>query len=317
MKKLFTTLWMVFILSVLLVAQCGPTPFLPMYASTSFWRQQLPSNPTLASNSAAIVQTAFTSVATPNCPLCGSFVNSHTWAQPPIFNHPTDQLYTVTCTLFCSVASVQFRIPAGAQPATGSDGHLGVIDQTLKQELDMWQAVYNSTNNTWSASTVLVNSTVGWGAACAQGQHCNSAVASGFALFGGAVWPDEIRAGVIQHALSMTTPNTLPNVIACPATHTDGQDGANGIPEGAHIFLDPSVNINSFGWPSWFVIIAKALQTYGAYISDTSGGPSIRGVDDTNLGTDTWASVGVSNQSPLTPSNFPWSSLRVIQWSTC
>jgi len=40
----------------------------------------------------------------------------------------------------CSIEGAQVHIPNGAQPAGGTDAHLGVVDQTNGNEYDMWQA---------------------------------------------------------------------------------------------------------------------------------------------------------------------------------
>ena len=98
----------------------------------------------------------------------------------------------------------------------------------------MWEARYNPSNDTWSAAAVVVNDLFGWGATCPQGQQCNGAVAAGFAALGGAVRPEEIAQGQIDHALALATPYNLAKYIACPATHTDGNAPAPpALPEGA------------------------------------------------------------------------------------
>ena len=162
----------------------------------------------------------------------------------------------------------------------------------------------------------MINDVTGWGASCALGQHCNGAVAAGFALLGGAVRPEEIAQGHIDHALSITTPYTRANYIACPATHNDGKFADTAaIPEGAQIQLDPAFNVDGQSWPAWEKVIAKALQKYGAFVSDTGGSLAIRGVTDMNLGTDTWAAAGTPKGPSL--SNLPWSSFRVLTIQSC
>jgi hypothetical protein len=141
-------------------------------------------------------------------------------------------------------------------------------------------------------------------------------VASGFAALGGLVRPEEIAQGHIDHALHLMTPYTRANYIACPATHTDGQkNDTAAIPEGARIQLDPAFNVDAQSWPAWEKIIAKALQTYGAYVVDSSGAMSFRGVTDQNLGATNWASVNTPKGGSL--SNLPWSSMRVLQIQSC
>jgi hypothetical protein len=57
------------------------------------------------------------------------------------------------------------------------------------------------------------------------------------------------------------------------------------------------------------------LQTYGAYVVDTSGTLALYAVSDMNTSNTTWASVGMTKLPSL--SNLPWSSFRVIQIQSC
>lgn len=106
---------------------------------------------------------------------------------------------------------------------------------------------------------------------------------------GGVVRPEEIAQGHIDHALSLMVPVIRSGYIASPATATDGSTNApNAIPEGAHLQLDPSVNVDAQPWPTWEKVIAKALQTYGAYVSDHGGSLAFYGQTDMNAGNTTW-----------------------------
>jgi hypothetical protein len=188
-------------------------------------------------------------------------------------------------------------------------------------ETDMWVAVYDSANDSWSASWIGNTTVSGWGAFCKNVpgniQHCNGPTAAGFALLGGVVRPTEIAQGHIDHAIKLATPYTRASLIACPATHTDGKytDPAS-LPHGGRIQLDPAFNVDAQPWALWQKILAKALQKYGAYGSDTSGSLSLKGESDQDGAHGiTWASIGV----PLGPSLswLPWSSFRVLQIVAC
>lgn len=293
-------------LSLVVTANSG---FHRWFADSSFWNTPIPTNPAIDSNSAAILAAAVT-------PFVGSatFSNSDAWGISYIDGtNISAKTYTVACTQFCTGDTINFPIPAGAQPTTGSDHHLVVINGT--QELDMWEASYDATTDSWSAGVRVINDITGWGAYCALGQHCNGSEASGFALLGGDIRPEEIKQGHIDHALSMITPYTRAAYIACPATHTDGVYADPAIPEGARVQLDPSFNVDAQSWPDWEKMIAKALQVYGAYIVDTGGALAVRGVTDQNLGSDSWASVNAPKAASI--SNLPWDQVRVLQIQSC
>lgn len=280
------------------------------YSGTSFWNVPIPADPAIDPNSNAIVAKSIVPYAAG-----AAFSNSDAWGISYIDGTTKpSKPYTVACTRYCKGDTVVFSIPPGARPTTGSDHHLAVING--KQELDMWLASYDPAKDAWSAGVRVVNDLSGEGALCARGQHCNGAEASGFALLGGTIRPAEIERGHIDHALAMITPYTRAGYIACPATHTDGKaEDPAAIPEGAHVQLDPAVNVDAQPWPVWEKIIAKALQTYGAYIVDTGGALAVRGVTDQNQGGNQWASVRVPKGGNI--SDIPWRRLRVLRIQPC
>ena len=242
-----------------------------------------------------------------------NFANTDAWGVPIVFASSTDKLYNVGCTKYDCGTSISFRIPRGAKPTTGSDHHLVVVDGS--KELDMWEAVYDSTNDSWSAGSRYVTDAYGWGAMCALGQHCNGSVAAGFAAFGGIPRPEEFSGDYIPHALTITTPLTKSGFIACPATHTDGKSTASGaIPEGARVQLDPSFDVAAQSWPRWKKVIARTLQIYGAYVSDTGGTLAIRGEADLNR-SGAWSNAGVPEGASI--SDLPWAKMRVLTIKSC
>lgn len=281
----------------------------PLYSGSSFWNTPIGAYATADPNSGGIIAKSIASYAAN-----ANFANTDAWGISLAYATAASNAYSVTCTMYCTGTTAVFPIPSGAQPSTGSDHHLAVINGA--QELDMWEASYDAANDAWSAGARMMNDAGGWGASCGLGEHCNGAVAAGFSLLGGAVRPEEIAQGHIDHALAITTPYTRSGYIACPATHTDGKyDDPNAIPEGALIQLDPAFDVDAQSWPVWKKVIAKALQNYGAYVADTGGTVAIRGVTDLNLGADTWAASGTPKGGSL--ADLPWNSFRVLTIRSC
>jgi hypothetical protein len=132
------------------------------------------------------------------------------------------------------------------------------------------------------------------------------------------VRPEEVAQGHIDHALIITTPYTRSGYTACPAEGTDGKNASpNALPIGAHVQLNPSINVAALNIPAWQKVIAVALQQYGAYVGDTGGSVAIEA--ENNLGRpgyDAWAKAGVSSTSPSL-SDLPWSSMRVLSMTKC
>ncbi|MGH2786087.1 MAG: hypothetical protein ACRDJ1_12560 [Actinomycetota bacterium] len=279
-----------------------------LYAANSFWNTKIPSSPALDPNSAAIVQASLVAFQDN-----ANFANTDAWGIAIVKAGSGSKTYAIGCTHFDCDKAVSFRIPAGAKPTTGSDAHLVVIDGT--KELDMWRAQYNPATDKWTAGSRYVTNAYGWGAICGLGQHCNGAVAAGFAAFGGIPRPEDFDGSVIPHALTITSPFIRDDFIACPATHTDGDEAsASAIPQGARIQLDPSFNVSAQSWPSWKKVIARTLQVYGAYVSDTGGTLAIRGESDVNQ-PGAWAAAGVPEGAKI--SDLPWSKMRVLKLKAC
>lgn len=278
---------------------------LPFYDPNSFWNTPISANPIIDANSGALLATSVTPYKS-----SANFANSDAWGISLINASQNDKTYNLGTPIYYDNGPVSFKIPQGAQPTTGSDHHLVVI--AGNQEFDMWDAQYNAASDAWTAGSRFITSLDGWGAMANPGQLAGGAVAAGFAEMGGVIRPEEIAQGHIDHALSLTLPVVRAHYIAAPATATDGSStDPNAIPEGAHLQLDPSFNVDAQNWPGWEKTIAKALQTYGAYVSDTGGSVAFYGQTDMNAGNTSWASTNTPEGGSL--ANLPWDQMRVLQ----
>jgi hypothetical protein len=287
-------------------------PFPRLYADSSFWNQPIGPNPPLDGNSAAMVSKALVNYSSGS-----NFTNSDGWGYPIAYADANSKLYSIGCSKYDCDRQVSIRIPRYAKANSGSDHHLVVVDGVTLNEVDMWLGAYDPSRDSWTAGSRYGTDADGWGAMCYQHQRCNGAVAAGFAEPGGVVRPEEIEQGHIDHALVIATPFTRSGLIACPATHTDGkyQESA-ALPEGARIQLDPSLNVNAQPWAAWQKVVARALQTYGAFVADTSGSLEIRAEANLNRGYDAWGKVAVSGNSPSL-SFLPWAKFRVLKLVPC
>ena len=249
-----------------------------------------------------------------------TFNDNDEWGVPLAYSDPASKLYSVGCLYYGCSQQVLFRIPRYAHANTGSDGKLVVIDPVTNTELDMGVATYDDQADAWSTNSRYTTASDGWGAMCAQGLHCDGVMMSGVDQFGGIVRPEEIAQGHIDHALSLIVPYWRSGFIACPAVKTTGgTNDANAIPMSARIQLDPAFNVDAQSWPQWQKIVAKALQTYGAYVWDAgSDRLDIRAESNISRGYDAWAKVGVSSQiGQASLAALPWNQVRVLQITQC
>jgi hypothetical protein len=208
----------------------------------------------------------------------------------------------------CPFDGYEVPIPEGARPHTGSDGAMVVVDQRSRQVFEFWQA--RRDGGRWTTSFGAVNNLdgSGWGGA---------ATASGASRLGGVIQIAEIREGLIPHALAVQTNNACAGAFRWPATKTDGQSSQSDcLPEGARIQLDPTVDLGALSLSPGVRTVARALQTYGAYVIDRGGAPlSVSFELDPSAGDD---SVGAVYQQAGFRWDYdnmpgvPWERLQVL-----
>lgn len=165
-------------------------------------------------------------------------------------------------------------IPDHAAPDPAADGHMVIIDPGTGCEYDFWQAK-KKRNGRWRAS---------WGNSLridGDGIFPKglSARGSGFALPAGMIFPEELVAGHIDHALQFSYNYPKRGGPVVPATESDGTSRRNdAIPEGARLRLDPGLDLDGLGLATYERVIAEALQKYGMFLADHGGGVELQAV---------------------------------------
>jgi hypothetical protein len=290
--------------------QMQTTAFGRLYASNAFINTPVSSSPALDSNSSNIVSSSLAAYASSS-----NLSNDNTWGVPIVTADAQSNSYNIGCQYYwCNMNFGSTQIPSDAQPNTGSDGHLVVL-QPNGNEMDMW--IGQHTSSGWTSGSRWQENANGPAANCTTAHACGGADAANFALAAGVVRPEEIAQGHIDHALALITPYTRQGYVACPATSGDGQQTSpNSLPIGSHIQLDPSINVASLNIPSWQKVIAVALQQYGAYVVDTGGSLEVRGESNLGRSYDAWAKAGVPSNAPSL-SDLPWGSMRLLSMTQC
>jgi len=199
-------------------------------------------------------------------------------------------------------------LPPDAQPSQGTDKSLVVWQPETDTMWEFWR-LRKEADGQWHAT---------WGGRIDHVSQSSGVLpnpygtsASGMALIGGVLTPEEIVGGEIHHALAMGVPEVAPTFVA-PATDTDGKT-AGGIPLGTRFRLDPTLDVASLKLPRTVAIIATAAQRYGIYVRDTSGAVSLYAQDPVTLGGNPWPAI-FENQSPSKLlARFPWNRLQVVK----
>jgi hypothetical protein len=281
-----------------------------LYAPDAFINTPIGPSPTVESNSPEMVAQAFENYSSN-----ANLSNSNSWGIPVYNAADQSTSYEVGCKYYgCDTNFGSVHIPAGAQPQWGSDGDL-IVFQPGGNEFDIWLGQH--TDSGWTTGTRWLESFSGPATNCSTQPACGGVDVAKFALAAGMVRPEEIAQGHIDHALAITTPYTRQGYVACPAAHTDGKHAdPNALPIGAHVQLDPSIDVAALRIPAWQKVVDVALQQYGAYVIDTGGSVSLYA--ESNLGRpyNAWAKAGVSSDSPHL-SGFPWHSMRVLSMTQC
>ena len=197
-------------------------------------------------------------------------VSVRRFSVPVFVAHEGTSTYTVSPTAEYAVPGYTLedvRIPDRAEPDPDDDGHMAVLDSTTQCVFEFYRA--RRENGGWTAE--WINSTPADG----NGIYPDglSTRASGFSSVAGLIWPDELRDGWIPHALVFAYPYTREDVIVGSATRTDGRSAArDALPIGAHLRLDPTLNLDTLDLSPSERTIATALQQFGMVLADTGGG---------------------------------------------
>lgn len=301
------------------VASAASTP--PrLFSKQSPWNTPLPARVKIDPNSGQMVAHLLAAGRAK-----GFAVAHRTWTRSVYFSSAKTPRVRVTFTAPWrgAEALAGVPIPVGAKPDPSEDGHLAVIDRAEGCEYDFFGA--RRTNGRWLAewgNSIRLDSTG------VYGPRGSAANASGFALTAGLIFPAELQAGVIRHALFFAYPYTRSGGPVPPAPTSDGRTNATwAIPEGARLQLDPALDLSRFKLQPWQLVIARALQRYGMILGDTGGAVSLyaRNENSTNyrypfdgnygyLPTELLAYMRVLKLPPQTAQNYGYSPSGCGTW---
>jgi hypothetical protein len=112
----------------------------------------------------------------------------------------------------------------------------------------------------------------------------------------------------------MAIPNVRAHVFSLPAQRTDGRtDRDNALPEGAHLRLDPDLDLDALNLPAPMRAIARAAQKYGIYIRDGGTNVALYGQDPTPFGVDPYPQLFGGMSAGELMRWFPWTHLQVLR----
>ena len=124
----------------------------------------------------------------------------------------------------------------------------------------------------------------------------------------------ELRRGRIDHALAIALPYPRKDVFAWPAQRTDGTStDPRSIPEGAHLRIDPRLDLSKLRMPRMTRMMAEAAQRYGMIVRDATGHAlQFYAEDPHQFGSNPYKDLFEGKQPTQLLASFPWKHVQVL-----
>jgi hypothetical protein len=212
----------------------------------------------------------------------GLYINTTSWA-PTIVTEDGGVPTKLFCRqILCGPDAAGLStalIPSGVNPDPRYDGWYTIIDRAAGVAYDLWRA-RRQADGSISYQYVKRWNLNGPGfskPASVDPQGAVAARGSGLPLFAGAILPNELRAGAINHALAIAVPGAARMAYVQPASTTDGVGRENSLPEGARIRLKPGGTLTGLSGSRlhYADVVLTTLRKYGAIVVDRSAVPTL------------------------------------------
>jgi hypothetical protein len=206
-------------------------------------------------------------------------------------------------------------VPAVAVAAPGTDKMMSIWSPASDQLWEFWRMERGADGQwmaCWGGRIDRVSASPGY----FSGRF--GATATGLSATGGMVSLGDVRAGRIDHALSLVVPHAATyRRVSWPAQRSDGEDpNPAAVPEGSRLRLDPSVDVGSLGLSPVAEMIARAAQTYGFLVADTGGAVAVvaehGAAEQSVTGRDPWDGLLGGTPDYLMLQGFPWDRLQAL-----
>lgn len=221
------------------------------------------------------------------------------------------------------------RVPVDADGNPGTDGHIAIWDKVDDVLVECWQfkkdpslgwiasfgGIIEGVSNSNGVFPAMKNK---WGTMFETG-----ATATSLSLAGGMIKLDEMKRGVIGHAIGFAIPEG-PNRFVAPAKRTDGPgnqfwEGPNVIPAGTRFRFPKDIVID----PNWIPLVkmmVEAIRDYGCVVQDRAGAVCFYAENTAPKGdpdsTDEYRKKAdgtlVAGWQFMNPNYFPFSKLQVL-----
>jgi hypothetical protein len=263
-----------------------------IFSPSSFWNTMLADDAALDPSSPQMMARLGTEIEDEQAASTGPWINTTRYSVP-IYTVPANQplvrvkLTSPTHSPALQAAFEEVPLPPG-RPAAGTDGHLVVWQPSRNRLWEFWRLLRTTEGPqaSWGGAMRGVSSNPGvYGPeAWPNAEPWWGASASSLSIAGGLITLEDLQLGQINHALALAVPEIRAGVYASPARRSDGKStNPLALPEGAHLRLDPELDLSTLEMPRVTRLIAEAAQTYGIFIRDGSAVLSIYAQDPLTL----------------------------------
>jgi hypothetical protein len=255
----------------------SPTHF-RFFSPTSFWNTPLPDKAPLDPESARLTKAFDAEVESEQATGDGPWIGTTRYsvpiytvgAQQPTVQVQLDSRYPAPALRSAFEA---VPLPPGARPSGGTDGHLVVWQPSGDRLWEFWRLrrTPEGPQASWGGAMRDVSTNPGvYGPEAWPGAGPYwGASATSLSIAGGVITLEDLERGEINHALAMPIPEVRAGVYSSPAKRGDGEStDPLALPEGAHLRLDPDLDIAALHLPRTTRLIAEAAQRYGLFVRD-------------------------------------------------
>lgn len=262
-----------------------------IFSEGSYWNTPIPADAQVHPDSDAIIDFLHRTNADDGCVhLVG--VDDNRWGEPIYEAEDGDPAYDVERTRYeLPPEFEELRIPSGAAPSRNSDAEMVVFDRGRGYVAWLWRARFDQDDDRWSAgggSVAYLDSNGLDARLAASDEPRNTGSHRGLNGAIVAVRHEEVASGSIDRVLKIGVNESSPEHVF-PMVGSDGDsDDPAAPPQGTRIRISADVDLGRFDLPPQARVIAEALQTYGAVIGDSTGGPVALKLEDTPGGPTGW-----------------------------
>jgi len=274
-------------------AASAAAPF-RFFSPTSFWNTRVAASAKLDPRSPKLLASFGKEVEAELAAGRGPSISTTSYAVP-IYEVGPDQptvrvrLDSPTPAPALQAAFAAVPVPAAAKPSGGTDANLVVYQPASDRLWEFWRFGWDAEgpHASWGGAIEDVSANPGaYGPDAWPGaQPWWGSSASSLSIAGGLLTLEDLAAGKIDHALALAIPNVRKGFYALPAQRADGtSDSPLSLPEGAHLRLDPDLDLSTLQMPRITRLIAEAAQRYGIFVRDGSSVVHFFGQDPVTLG---------------------------------